>query len=97
MKKMSIIASSEEVMRNLAHFLELRNYKNIQVNRNAGEIIAERKKFVFGRKDKVSLKVIPVNETITNVELILNPGIHERPEVIDQLEETLRDRIYNFL
>ena len=94
---MSVIASSDEVIKNLAHYLELRNYKNIEVNHSVGEISAERKKFIFGKKDKINLKVIRVNDNITNVELILNPEIKMRTQVEDQLEEKLRDKIYNFL
>jgi len=94
---MSVIASSDEVIKNLAHYLELRNYKNIEVNYAEGVINAERKEFLFGRKNKINLKVIRVADGVTNVELILNPGIKKRSPVEEQLEENLRDKMYNFL
>ena len=94
---MSVIASSDEVIKNLEHYLELRKFKNIQVNYSLGEITAERKKFIFSKRNKINLKVIRVNDNTTNVELTINPEIKDRTAHEEQLEDSLRNKIYHYL
>jgi hypothetical protein len=97
MKKMSVISSSEEVMANLKWYLEFRKFKNIRVDHSAGEIMAERKKFFFGKTHVINLKVKQVNHETTNIELIVNPKSIERTGNEELLEENLRAKIYHYL
>jgi hypothetical protein len=96
MKKMSVIASSKEVIENLEWYLQFRKFTNIHINHSVGEIVAERKKF-FGKKHTVNLKVIQVNEGVTNIELCVDPELKGRSSQQEQLEEKLRDKIYDYL
>ncbi len=93
---MSVIASSKEVIENLQWYLQFRKFTNIHVNHSMGEIIAERKK-LFGKKHVVNLKVIKVNEETTNIELVVDPELHERTVLHEQMEEKLRDHIYDYI
>ncbi len=94
---MSVIASSDEVIRNLRKYLAFRKFKNIQINLSQGEIIAERKNFIFGHNHIVSLKVQQVNEDTTNIEIIIDPDLKERSPHEEKLEEKLRDNLYDFI
>ena len=94
---MSVIASGDEVLRNLEHYLELKKFRNIQVNYSEGEIFAEKRKFIFGKRNKINLKVMQVNDITTNIELVINPEIKERSAYVNELEEKLRDKIYHYL
>ena len=95
MKKMSVIASSKEVIDNLQWYLQFRKFTNIHVDHSVGEIIAERKKF-FGKKHVINLKVKQVNDT-TNIELVVDPDLIERTDKHEQFEENLRNKIYDYI
>jgi len=96
MKTMSVIAPGQKVIRRFEKSL-LSKFKNVTVNYSSGEIIAERKNFFFGRRYRLRLTIKQIDDTITNVELTVNPH-HLSPTFSDEeREQQLENRLIAYL
>jgi len=96
MKTMSVMAQMQKVIRRFERSLSGR-FKNVQVNYNSGEIIAERRNLFFGRRYKLRLTVKQIDDTITTVEFTVNPH-HENPTFSDkEREHLLESRLMAYL
>jgi hypothetical protein len=96
MKTMSVMAQGQKIMKRFEKYLSSR-FKNIRINYNSGEIIAERRNFFFGRRYKLRLTVKQVDETITSVEFTVNPH-HANPTFSDvERELQLESRLVKYL
>src|SRR6185369_12430469 len=93
MKTIAIYRPFEYVMPLLVKFLETRHYKNISVNYTKGEITAEFNKFFF-RSDSFFFKLIPKDESITNIEIEVNPQKALPSKAEGEKENRITDRIY---
>jgi hypothetical protein len=97
MKTMSVIAQEQKVIKHFAKSLMKRQFKNVLVNYHKGEIIAERRNLFFGRKYSLRLTVKQIDDTVTNIELIVNPH-HNIPSFIDaEIEQQLESQLVTYL
>src|SRR5438094_200209 len=90
MKTMAVIAQGQRVLRRFERSLSNR-FKNVVVNYNSGEIIAERRNFFFGRRYRLRLTVKQINDSVTTVEFIVNPH-HMNPTFSDRERELQLER-----
>ena len=86
MKTMAVIATMQKVIRRFERSLAREKFSNVRVDYSTGEIIAERKNFFFGRRYSLLLSVKQIDDTITHVELTVNPQ-HSSPTFSDEERE----------
>ncbi len=87
MKTMAVIAQGQRVLRRFERSLSSR-FKNVVVNYNSGEIIAERRNFFFGRRYRLRLTVKQINDSVTTVEFTVNP--HHLSQTFSDRERELQ-------
>lgn len=91
------ISQHSDIMRKILNYLKLRNYKNISANYTSEEITAEHKRSFFKRDNKFRFNIIYVNETVTNIEIKVNPH-NDHPTPYDLNKEIiLAEKIYSYL
>jgi hypothetical protein len=72
-------------------------FKNVKVNYNSGEIIAERKNLFFGRRYRLRFTIKQIDDIITKIDLTVNPH-HANPTLADQeRERQLENRLIAYL
>ena len=95
MYNVSIYSPQSEVMKKLLNYLQSRRYKIIGVNHTENKITAEFRHSFF-KKFNFLFKIIPVNPSVTNIEIRVNPE-HAEPTSSDlEKENALAERIYYF-
>ena len=95
MKTIAIYRPFESVMPLLLKFLETRHYKNININYTRREVTADHSKFFF-RSDRFFFKLIPKNDSITNIEIEVNPQKTVPSKSKNEIENEITDIIYSY-
>ena len=92
----SIYNSREEVFKSLQSFLRHRHFSLAEVNTNIFSINALHKDSIIGWKYAVSFHLNAISQTVTNIEITVNPA-HPVPTADDRKkEEKIRDSLYVF-
>ncbi len=94
MVKCSIFTSKEEVFKALQVFLSERKFKKVNIDKAQKLINAQRRDSVFSKKYAVRFEVIAKSDSVSDIEITVNPQ-NAIPNPSDtKLEEKIRSRLY---
>lgn len=90
----TLFLTRDEVMNGLESFLRERKYRNVISNRDSYTITAWRRDSLLSRKYMVQLEVKKKSDTVSDIEIQVNPqsATHDQHDL--DRENKIRSRIY---